>query len=78
MNVANALPQSIVPAIAPLLLSAGTSIGIGSWTFFYLVLAIFTAIGMVSIKPPPEVGEPVATDNGTEAVDSDLAPATMN
>ena len=78
MNVANALPQSIVPAIAPLLLSAGTSIGIGDWTFFYLVLAIFTAIGMVSIKPPPEVGEPVATDNEAETVGISLAAGNMN
>lgn len=78
MNVANALPQSIVPAIAPLLLSAGTSIGIGGWTFFYLVLAIFTAIGMISIKPLPEVGEPVATENGAETAGINLAAGNIN
>lgn len=65
MNVANALPQSIVPAIAPFLLGAGTLIGIGDWTFFYIALAIFMVIGMISIKPLPEVGEPVATEGDT-------------
>ncbi|MGE8205475.1 MFS transporter [Heyndrickxia sp. NPDC080065] len=51
MNVANALPQSIVPAIAPLLL------GIGGWTFFYLFLSILVILGMLALKPLPEVGE---------------------
>ncbi|GIO34431.1 MULTISPECIES: MFS transporter [Paenibacillus] len=51
MNVANALPQSIVPAIAPLLL------GIGGWPFFYIVLAVCVAIGMAALKPLPEVGQ---------------------
>lgn len=50
MNVANALPQSIVPAIAPVLL------GIGSWTFFYIFLAVCTILGMLAVKPLPEVG----------------------
>lgn len=50
MNVANALPQSIVPAIAPLLL------GMGGWTFFYIVLAICVVLGMLAVKPLPEVG----------------------
>jgi hypothetical protein len=50
MNVANALPQSIVPAIAPVLL------GIGSWTFFYIFLAVCTIFGMLAVKPLPEVG----------------------
>ncbi|MBW8347836.1 MFS transporter [Bacillus sp. IITD106] len=51
MNVANALPQSIVPAIAPLLL------GIGGWTFFFLALAVFVVLAMLALKPLPEVGE---------------------
>ena len=51
MNVANALPQSIVPAIAPLLL------GIGGWTFFYLFLSVLVVLGMLALKPLPEVGE---------------------
>ena len=51
MNVANALPQSIVPAIAPLLL------GIGGWTFFFLFLTACVVFGMFALKPLPEVGE---------------------
>jgi len=51
MNVANALPQSIVPAIAQLLL------GIGGWTFFFLALAVFVVLAMLALKPLPEVGE---------------------
>ncbi|MGG3837841.1 MFS transporter [Paenibacillus thiaminolyticus] len=51
MNVANALPQSIVPAIAPLLL------GIGGWTFFYIVLALCVVLGMAAVKPLPEIGQ---------------------
>jgi MFS family permease len=51
MNVANALPQSIVPAIAPLLL------GIGGWTFFYLFLGACMVISMFALKPLPEIGE---------------------
>lgn len=50
MNVANALPQSIVPAIAPLLL------GIGGWTFFYLFLAGFMVIAILALRPLPEIG----------------------
>ncbi|WGU96187.1 MFS transporter [Paenibacillus dendritiformis] len=51
MNVANALPQSIVPAIAPLLL------GIGGWTFFYIALALCVVLGMAAVKPLPEIGQ---------------------
>lgn len=51
MNVANALPQSIVPAIAPLLL------GIGGWSFFYIVLALCVVLGMIAVKPLPEIGQ---------------------
>lgn len=51
MNVANALPQSIVPALAPLLLA------IGSWPFFFLFLTGCTVLGMLSLKPLPEVGQ---------------------
>ncbi|MGG4340725.1 MFS transporter [Paenibacillus lautus] len=76
MNVANALPQSIVPAIAPFLLGAGTMIGIGDWTFFYIALAIFMVIGMISIKPLPEVGEPVETE-GNANTSLDLKAANV-
>jgi hypothetical protein len=51
MNVANALPQSIVPAIAPVLL------GIGGWSFFYVVLALCVVLSMMAIKPLPEIGQ---------------------
>lgn len=58
MNVANALPQSIVPAIAPLLL------GIGGWPFFYVVLALCVVGGMLAVKPLPEIGQqPAAHQN---------------
>lgn len=56
MNVANALPQSIVPAIAPLLLA------IGGWTFFYLALAVCAFASILAIKPLPEIGEPFGPD----------------
>ncbi|MEH7491275.1 MFS transporter [Neobacillus niacini] len=51
MNVANALPQSIVPAIAPLLL------GIGGWVFFFLSLSVCVVLAMFALRPLPEVGE---------------------
>ncbi|KKO53098.1 MFS transporter [Paenibacillus sp. DMB20] len=78
MNVANALPQSIVPAIAPFLLSSGTMTGIGSWTFFYLALAAFMVLGMISIKPLPEIGEPVATEGGAETGIPDITTPGMH
>ncbi|MDQ6422935.1 MFS transporter [Paenibacillus sp. LHD-117] len=65
MNVANALPQSIVPAIAPLLLA------IGGWPFFYIALAACVVAGMIAVKPLPEVGNHAASapplDNGANA-----------
>ncbi|MFB6365479.1 MFS transporter [Paenibacillus elgii] len=57
MNVANALPQSLVPAIAPVLLAAGSMTGIGEWAFFYIVLAVCVLLGTFAFKPIPEVGE---------------------
>jgi MFS family permease len=51
MNVANALPQSIVPAIAPLLL------GIGGWVSFFLSLSVCVVLAMFALRPLPEVGE---------------------
>nr|WP_145157019.1 MFS transporter [Paenibacillus terrae] len=59
MNVANALPQSIVPAIAPLLLN------IGGWSFFYIVLAVCVVAGVAALKPLPEVGEHAGESNPT-------------
>ncbi|WP_375104385.1 MFS transporter [Paenibacillus sp. RS8] len=51
MNVANTLPQSIVPAIGPLLLA------IGGWNFFFIFLALMPIIGMLTIMPIPEIGK---------------------
>ncbi|WP_211749766.1 MFS transporter [Paenibacillus sp. Marseille-Q4541] len=48
MNVANALPQSIVPAVAPFLL------GVGGWEGFYITLGICALLGVVAIRPLPE------------------------
>ncbi|WMT43158.1 MFS transporter [Paenibacillus sp. D2_2] len=56
MNVANALPQSIVPAIAPLLL------GIGGWAFFYIALALCLVLSMLATKPLPEIGKRSSVD----------------
>ncbi|BFH61298.1 MFS transporter [Paenibacillus azoreducens] len=61
MNVANALPQSIVPAIAPLLL------GIGGWSFFYIVLAVCVLLGAAAVKPLPEIGEKTEKGQGAES-----------
>lgn len=52
MNVANTLPNSIVPAIAPLLLAAG------GWAFFYISLAVCLGASILATKPLPEIGEP--------------------
>jgi MFS family permease len=51
MNVANALPQSIVPAVAPVLLA------IGGWSFFYIILAGCVVAGIFATRPLPEVGQ---------------------
>jgi Major Facilitator Superfamily. len=49
MNIANTLPQSIVPFFAPLLLS------IGSWAFYFCVLAIFGLFSALAVIPIPEM-----------------------
>lgn len=61
MNVANALPQSIVPAIAPILLA------IGGWSFFYLFLALCVVAGMLALKPLPEVNRATENKESVEA-----------
>lgn len=61
MNVANCLPQSLVPAIAPWLLS------IGGWNFFYIFLAIMPVIGIFTILPIPEVGHKLKCEREAEA-----------
>lgn len=66
MNVANSLPQSIVPAIAPLLL------GIGGWTFFYIALAACLLAGILATRPLPEIGEPFGPEK--QHLSADLEP----
>ncbi|OAB27068.1 MFS transporter [Paenibacillus macquariensis subsp. defensor] len=56
MNVANCLPQSIVPAIAPLLLA------VGGWSFFYIALAACVVLGMFALKPLPELDSKHTTE----------------
>jgi MFS family permease len=60
MNVANTLPQSLVPAIAPLLLS------IGGWTFFYIFLALMPIICIFTILPIPDVGHKLKSEREPE------------
>jgi len=49
MNVADALPQSVVPAMAAPL------IALGSWPLFYGVLALCGLISAVVVRPIPEM-----------------------
>lgn len=49
MNVADALPQSVVPAIASPL------IALGSWPLFYGVLAFCGLISAAVVRPIPEM-----------------------
>ncbi|GLX70947.1 MFS transporter [Paenibacillus glycanilyticus] len=67
MNVANALPQSIVPAIAPVLLA------IGGWSFFYVFLALCVAAGVLALKPLPEVAKS-AEQNEQKSITNKLIP----
>jgi MFS family permease len=58
MNIANTIPQSIVPFIAPTLLS------IGSWPFLFGSLAIFALLSALAVIPIPEmspklIGDPI-------------------
>ncbi|MGV3713074.1 MFS transporter [Pseudolysinimonas sp.] len=50
INMANTIPQSFVPFIAPFLLA------IGSFTALYLVLAVFGIIGALFVLRLPELG----------------------
>ncbi|GMA23080.1 hypothetical protein GCM10025864_08390 [Luteimicrobium album] len=49
LNIANALPQSIAPAIAPAILAVGNAIGLGGYTFWYLVGAVVALAGAVLV-----------------------------
>ncbi|MFM9277937.1 MFS transporter [Paenibacillus jiagnxiensis] len=68
MNVANALPQSIVPAIAPLLLA------IGSWQFFYIFLGLCIIGGMLAVKPLPEIGQGKHEQAGADPLTDSAVP----
>lgn len=50
INMANTLPQSFVPFIAPFLL------GLGGYTALYLVLAVLGVVGAVFVLRLPELG----------------------
>ncbi len=49
MNVANTIPQSIVPFLAPTLLA------IGGWPFLFASLAIFAVLSALAVIPIPEM-----------------------
>ncbi len=48
LNIANALPQSIAPAIAPIFLAIG---GGGNYTALFIAAAVFALFGALSIQP---------------------------
>jgi MFS family permease len=60
MNVANCIPQSLVPAIAPLVLA------IGGWNFFFISLVMMPIVGMLTILPIPEVGHKLKSEREVE------------
>lgn len=49
INIANALPQSIAPAIAPALIAVGATTAIGGYSLFYLVGAAAALAGALII-----------------------------
>ncbi|WP_395245652.1 MFS transporter [Agromyces sp. MMS24-K17] len=49
LNIANALPQSIAPAIAPAIIAAGAGTAIGGYAVFYLVGAAVALAGAVLV-----------------------------
>jgi MFS family permease len=51
INIANSLPQSLVPFIAPLLL------GIGSYSALFLFLAALGVLGAIAVVRVPELGK---------------------
>ncbi len=48
LNITNALPQSIAPAIAPIFLAIG---GGGNYTALFIAAALFALFGALSIQP---------------------------
>lgn len=49
LNIANALPQSIAPAIAPGIIAIGASTALGGYTFYYLFGALVSLAGAVLV-----------------------------
>ncbi|WP_419703059.1 MFS transporter [Promicromonospora sp. NFX87] len=49
LNIANALPQSIAPSIAPLIIAAGAGTAIGGYATFYLFGAVVALAGAVLV-----------------------------
>lgn len=50
-QLANAVPQTVAPAIAPIFLTIGTSGGSGNYTALFIAAAIFAALGAAAITP---------------------------
>ena len=49
LNIANALPQSIAPAIAPAIIALGASTALGGYTLWYLFGAVVALAGAVLV-----------------------------
>ena len=49
LNIANALPQSIAPAIAPAIIAIGATTALGGYTTWYLFGALVTAAGAILV-----------------------------
>ncbi|WP_211215757.1 MFS transporter [Microbacterium indicum] len=49
LNIANALPQSVAPAIAPAVLAFGSALPIGGYSTWFLLGAVVAAIGSVLV-----------------------------
>ena len=49
LNIANALPQSIAPAIAPGIIAIGTATAIGGYSVWYLFGAVVALLGAVLV-----------------------------
>lgn len=56
LNMANALPQSIAPAVAVPIMALGTAIGLGQYQFWYIFAAVITALGGVLVYRIKSVG----------------------
>lgn len=49
LNIANALPQSIAPAIAPAIIAFGATTALGGYTVYYLFGAVVALLGAVLV-----------------------------